>query len=426
MTANPYLLPVPAQGNSPMSQARRLLEPMIAQHMEGFGEALTGLNPKDPIKRVRAHTMMRIGLAAANQSRHVALEYMRRSNPLALISGEGVSLEAALNNSTLQASITSFITQMIHMSLSVYPRLISNQLVSVQPFTQPSGYIFYLKRVEKNNGGGDDGRDLSDLSTFNSTYSNRTAEGDQVKAVGTTLEKELVEVQYQALMHQNSHEVDVAMRTQYGLDLEQLGDIATAEELAWEVDRQVVDAVVAYAETNPLGIAYFDDTRNGTYDGLTPSEQQAYDQEFVRRTMTEVAIDMAGKIYRTPNWHICGLSVSKLLARTPDALAEKVSPAMYDQIATRGSIIQSGRMRDGAVIWTDPQLDADTMVSGFVDNMNPFYAGYAFCPFGAASILTAAFMDPDTLLRKKSRALAFAKKGINPNQFRVTRLGTGS
>lgn len=419
---NPYLLPVSAQGSGQLSVARRLMEPFVAEHMEGFGAALEGRTPKDPVKRVRAHTLMRIGLAAAAQSRAVAQNMLARQNPIAAIAGSA-GFEASLANTTVNANITSFITQMIHLSLDVYPRLLAPNLVSVQPFTQPSGYIFYLHNVAKDDGHAGDERDLSDLDTFSSTYGDRSSEGSQVKAVGTTLEKVLVEVHYKALMHQNSHEVDVAMRSQYGLDLMQIGDMVTADELAWEVDREVIDDILAFAETNPAGDVFFDPTRAGTYDTLTPSEQQAYDQQFVRNTMTAVAIDMAGAIYRQPNWHLAGLNVAKLLARTPNAYATRIAGSdMYDQIAQRGSIIQSGIMQDGSKVWIDPQLDPDTMVSGHTDNMNPFYAGYVFCPFGAASILTAAFMDPDVLLNKKSRALAFAKKGIRSRQYRVTKL----
>lgn len=427
---NPYAMAVPANGHGPISVTRRALEPIIAEHMEGFGAALEGRVPKNPADRVRAHMLLRVGAAALNQSRHVAMELISRSNPLAASSlAGGLSMEAALGSSTLLASVTDFITQMIHTSLDVYPRLIAPRLVSMQPFTQPSGYIFYLRRVAKDNGSGGsgDGRNLAELDTFDKTYSLRAAEGDQVKAVGIELEKVLVEVNYHALMGQWSHEVDVALRSQYGYNIEALTDIGTADELAWEVDRTVVDALVAFAETNPAGIVYFDDTKGGTYDTLSPSEQQAYDKQFMSRTITGVSIDMAGKIFRTPNWYVCGLNIAKLLARTPEHVAMKSGdPNYYDQMAQQGTIISSGKMADGAQIWMDPQMDADTMVAGYTDNMNPFYAGYCMCPFGLASLLTQAFLDPDVLLTKKSRALAFAHKGIKPEQYRVIKLGTGS
>lgn len=423
---NPYELAVSAQGNSPMSQARRFMEPFISEHMEGFGKALEGRATALTPERVRAHTLMRVGMAAARQSISVCEAIQNRG--LGMFGGSA-AMEATLASSTLRAQITDFVTQMIHMSLDVYPRLIAPNLVSVQPFTQPSGYLFYLHRVAKNNGAGGtgSGRRLDATSTFDASYGDLGAEGDQLKAVGITLEKVLVECKFKGLMHQQSHQVDVALRSQYGFDLQALGDITTADELAWEVDREIVTDVIAFSQTNTRGTLYFDPTRGGTYDTLTPSEQKAYDQSFITKTFSVADTDMATDCYARPNWAICGGNVINLLRRTPNAYAMTTAGnGMPDQNINRGALLQTGVTPDGKKIWHDPQLDPDLMILGHVDNMNPFYAGYIYSPFGLASLLTAAFQDPDTLLTKKARALAFAKKGVRAQQFRRVKLGTTS
>jgi hypothetical protein len=413
-------MPVPANGNSRLSRQRKMLEPIISQHMEGFGEALEGVTSKITPERTRAHTLMRIAQCAGHQASHVARSLVSKGNPFA-------ANEATLASSTLQANVTNFVTQMIHTNLEVYPRLIAPRLMSVQPFTQPSGYIFFLKRIAKNNGagGGGAGRSLADLDTFDSTYGDHTNEGDQVNAVGVQLTKTLVEVEYMALMHQGSHEVEVALRSQYGLDLSDLGNLFTAEELAWEVDRKLVSGLYAFAATNPRGDLTFDTTKGGTYASLTPSEQKAYNQSFVTDILNQGAVEMGHDIFRSPNFYACGTNVASLLAKTPNAMAEKTGDTGYfDQALVQGSIIQSGRMRDGTVVLHDPQMNPNHMVMGHYDNMNPFMAGYIMSPFGMASLLTAAFQDPDTLLRKQARALAFAQVGVNPKQYRRIRLTT--
>lgn len=418
---NPYTLPVPANGNSPICRLRQVVEPIVSEHMEGFGAALDGSIPKYDENRVRAHQMLRVAGCAYNQAKDVAMAITQRQNPMM----PATAFEAPLASSTLVANITAFVTQMMHMSLEVFPRLIAPRLVSVQPFTQPSGYLFYLNRLAKDNGPGGSGagRQLSTLSTFDKDYSQHANEGDQVRAVGVEISKTLVEVEYRALMHQESHEVDVALRSQYGLDIMQLGDMITAEEMAWEVDRVIVDDVVSYAATNTRGDLLFDETAGGSYAGYSPSEKQAYDRTFVRNVMSKASIEMSADIFKSPNWWIAGTNVAELMSRTPDVYAEKTGDDYWDQAKVSGSIIASGRMRDGSIVLHDPQLDPDTMVCGHVDQMNPFYAGYIFAPFGMASLLTAAFQDPDTLLTKKARALAFAKKGVRPQQFRRIRLG---
>lgn len=422
---NPYLMPVRKDGPDKISRQRRALEGVISEHMEGFGDALEGRSPKDAAKRVRAHTLLRVAVAAHEQARSVAYQFAARQNPL--MAFDQAATEATLASSTLVASITAFVTQMIHTSLEVYPRLLSPNLVSVQPLTQPSGYVFFLKYVARNNGvgGTGQGRSLADLTQFDKTYSNLVNEGDQVKAVGTTLDKTLVEASYKALMHQYSLQADVAMRSQYGYDLSAIGDQVTADELAWEVDRDVIDSLVAFATTNPAGTLYFDPTAAGGYNALSPSEKREYDKGFITKTISQAKTDMAASVYQMPNWMLCGSNVIAMMSRSPEAYAV-VTNQQGDQQIIRGSIIQTGMTPDGIKVWHDPQLDPDTAYLGFVEQGNPFYAGFIYAPFGLASTLTAAFQDPDTFLTKKSRALAYAKVGIRAKQFRRLKLGTTS
>ena len=424
---NPYMTAVPKNGTSPLCQARRLLEPLIAEHMEGFGDALEGRTPKDPVKRVQAHTMLRIALTSAEQSRGVAMEILGRMDPFAF-AGNG-SPQGALEqvaNPTLTSNITSFITQMIHTSLDIFPRLLATNFVSIQPFTQPSGYVFFLHHLAKDGSN----RRLDNLATFDPNFGDlapdTTGLTRQVEAVGIELCKELVECEYKALMHKHSHEVDVALRSQYGLDIMAIGDMATADELAWEVDREVIDALVTFALTNPAGIAYFDATAGGLYAGYAPSEQNAYDQHFMTRTLTGVEVDMQDAVYQRPNWVLAGSNVIKLLARTPGAYARDLGGSMRDQVPTYGSVLSTGTLVSGAKVWHDPQLAANRAVVGHTNNMNPFWAGFIFSPFGLASLLTAAFLDPDNLFYKKARALAFAKVGVRSGQYRVIDIGSAS
>lgn len=426
---NPFQLEVPRQGRSDLVLARRVLEPLITQHMEGFGAALEGREAKDPAKRMWAHVLLRSAVGTMNQACEVARIYLTRQNGLAVGGMAGsFATEAALSSSTLQANVTSFITQQVHRTLDVYPRLIAPRLCSVQPFTQPFGYVFYMHAVAKDNGSGGTGagRNLATLSTFDKHFGDRAAEGDQVKAIGFRLDKELVEVSYMALLWQHSWELEVALRSQYGLDIMAIGDQSSAQELAWEVDRKIVDGLTTFALTNPQGTVYFDPLAGGAYAGYAPSEKQAYDRTFISKTLSAVEIDMSASIYVRPNWYLCGVNVAKLLARTPEGLATENGNPNFDQALFKGQVTMIGTMKTGELVLMDPQLDADTMIVGHVDNMDPFYAGYIFCPFGMASLLTAAFQDPDVLLTKKSRALAFAQKGVRNTQFRVIKLGTGS
>ena len=426
---NPFAVPVPLTGRGKLCDARRALGPIIKDHFPEFDKAMEGRFAAASPERYRGHAMLRSAIAAYEQASYVANAVVQRSNPMAAAAGLAFAAEAPLASSTLQAQVTDFITQMIHVSLEVYPRLIASRLTSLQPFTQPSGYVFYMRRLAKDDGpttSGTAGRSLADLDTHDPEYSLWENEGDQIRAVGMELTKDLVEVEWRALMHQFSHQVDVALRSQHSMDILTIGDMITADELAWEVDRTVVDRLVTFAGTNTRGDVYWDPDDGGSYSTYAPSEQAAYDRRLLEVAITAIQVEMAHDIFRQPNWAVVGTNVAKQIAKTPMAFGLKVSDQMFDQRRMSGNILQMGTSIDGVLYLHDPQIDPNLALFGHVDNMNPFYAGAIFSPFGLASVLTAAFQDPDTLLTKKSRALAFAFKGVRPQQFRILRLGAGS
>lgn len=289
---NPFHMRVRASDtHTPIGRARKLIEPIAAEHMEGFGAALErgGSTPEV----VRAHQMLRVGTLAFRHAREVADVAISngRLNLFGINPMELMAQEATVGYSTLQTNIVDFITQAIHMQLDQFPRLIAPRLVSTQPFTQPSGYVFYQKRLDQ------DGNDLSVLANHDPDYSLRTTEGSQVKAIKMQLTSELVEIEWHALMGQFSHEVDVQMRSQHNLDVQTITDMMVADQLDWNIDRKIIDGLVTFAATNPRGVKEFDATKSGTYDSLVTSEQREWDRTFLTVTLAEAMNEMAKDIH---------------------------------------------------------------------------------------------------------------------------------
>lgn len=403
--ANPFL--APRSANDPM---RRNFAPVISDHMSGFEDAL---DPKNRCNteaatesRIRANTLLYIADAAAFQAA-MAVQTLRMQGANILINGK----ESATN---MTPDFTDFITAQIHLTLDIYPRLYATRLVSVQPLNRPSGYVFSIKRRDESD------RDMSDVALFNKDYANDPGEGQQIKKIKHTYHKTMVEVEYKKLMAEHTHELDVAVRSQYSLDIGAMNQSAVAEELAWEVDREIIDDLVDFAGTD----TYWDPTAGGTYNSMAEGDRQAYDRNFVRIALTSVQTDMAAAIYRQPNWYVAGTNVIKHLRRMPEYNSKQVTKE-GDQVITSGSIIMSGSLEDKPVLH-DPQLDPDLMLVGYTEQMNPFYAGYVFAPFGMASILTAAFTEPNNLVTRQSRALAFAKCGIKQRQYARLWMRAGS
>jgi len=405
----------PRQQNDPLRQRWGRL---ICEHFggeEALGKILESRS-QDPDairKRVRANQMLLLAEAAGVQTRYVmeslAPRWGMNTNDMRAAMKQAAQMqvrgEAAGAGANLVADITQFTTSVLHTSLEIFPRLLANQLVSIQPLTAPSGYVFFLRSED------DSGRNLSDLDLFDKDYSADPGEGEQIKRVKSTLDKELVEVSYRKLMWEASHEVQVALRSQYSMSIEQINDGIVAREMAWEVDRVIIDRLYEFGEHD----YYFDPTPTG-YDSWNETDKQAYDKNFLRKTMAEVETNMQKEIFVKPNWAIAGSEVIKFLKRLREFEAHKSGTSMGDMVLTNGSAHFAGTIQD-IKVWHDPQLDDCAMLVGHTEQMDPFYAGYIWSPFGLASILTAAWTDPDFLLTKKARALAFATYGVRRKQY---------
>jgi hypothetical protein len=404
--ALPYTLP-----RHKNDRLRKKWGPLVAEHFkEGEFDRLMGartLEGKDQVNRIRANQMLQLCEATSLQTRYVLESIAPQIGHSAESLRQAMTNESGPLDSTHNqlSDITSFITQMLHMSLDVFPRLLANELVSIQPLNSPSGYIFFLTGHDQT------GRNLSDLDLFDQDYTADPGEGQQISKVKTRLSKQLVEAEYRKLMWESSHEVMVALRSQFGLSIEAINDGLVAKEMAWEVDRVIIDRLYDFADQDYT----FDPTDGGSYDSKTEQDQKAYDEKFLSRTMANVETDMQSRIFVKPNWALAGTEAIRFLKRLRKFETRKEGE-MGDIITSNGSIIYSGKV-DEMKIWHDPQLDPCSMLVGYTQNMDPFYAGFIWSPFGLASIMTAAWTDPDFLLTKKARALAFATKGIRAEQY---------
>lgn len=378
--------------------------PYVAEHIADLDKVLEGRGSEGDMlmKRVRANQMLHMAHGTMHQCKYALIGCSRQfgMNP-------GQMRRALEAGENLTGDITDFVTQSIHTSLDVLPRLLANRLVSIQPLNQPSGYAFTMTRRD-----GADTRDLADLTTFDKTFADDPGEGQQIEKAKVTLSKARVDCRYKKLMGEWSWEVDVALQSQYMYTIEDLHDDMSAEEIAWEVDRDVIDRVAAFAARD----YYFDPNPNNNFDTLAPTEQKAYREQFLSVGLGAAETDMEAVIFRPPNWFIAGTNVITWLRAIATYGSDRISREGDMSIST-GQIPSSGFRIDNRPVWHDPQLDPDLMLMGYTESMDPFYAGYIYLPFGAASKVTAAFEDPNTLLTRKARALAYATHGVKSRQY---------
>lgn len=366
------------------------------------------LTEAEQVKRVRYAQMFAIAEASAYQAKFV-LEKLaeergisRETFAKAMMSGE--ALAGGVNS---MSDIATFITQTIHMSLDIWPRLLANELVSMQPLTQAGGYVFFQRHYDQT------GRELSDLELFDPDFTEDPGEGaDITDKVRTHIDSQFVEAVYRKIMHEETWEAEVKARTQFNIDLESVNDSLMARQLMWTIDRTVINDLVASAWQD----YYFDPTAGGAYAGMDEINKHAYDENFIRLVYNRAETDMEATVFRKPTWAIAGSEAINFLKRLRKFETRKNGTSYGDLVLGNGSVTFAGQM-DDLNVWHDPQLDQCLMLIGTVEKMDPFYAGYIFAPFSAGGILTQAFRDPTNLKNRKSMAMAFAKVVIRRRQF---------
>lgn len=423
----------PVNGMNPYAVAREVddtllarLGPIVSEHMKGvksfdeFKRLMTTnsvLSVEEIQQRVRGNAMLQLAEGTALQAR-IALEGFCKQRGITK-----AKFEAAMANEDLASGINqlsdvvTWTTQMLHLSLSIFPKLYAQQLCSVQPMNSPTANVFYLTKRD------DNGNDLSDLDTFNANLSADPGEGQQIRKVKHKITSDSVSIEYHKLMRETSWESEVKMASQFNMSMGSMDDALLGQQMLWDIDRIVINRLLAFASATYT----FDQTKGGTYNSLVPTEQEAWDRNFMRRTWNDAKTDFQALIYRAPNWCLAGTEVCKFLGRQK-GLWETVKsgdPNFADTTIGNGEIAFAGRY-DDINVWHDPQMDHCTALVGHTDQMNPFYAGFIFSPFGLASLLTAAFRDPNNLLERRAQAMAFATKGVRSEQYIKIKLGSCS
>jgi len=158
---------------------------------------------------------------------------------------------------TLSSDAPTFTTQMLPIVRRIYSRMISIDLVSTQPMTGPTGYIYYLDKTYGDTDGtsGITSGDRMDQKT--PTNYVRSSEQGTIREISMKLTRKLIEAGTDKLKADWTLEADQDWKSQYKVDIE--GELVPdlADEIRRELDRKILDALIAgVAHTvtwNPTG-----------------------------------------------------------------------------------------------------------------------------------------------------------------------------
>lgn len=271
----------------------------------------------------------------------------------------------------------------------IFPRLIANDLVSVQPMSQPTGKIFYF---DINYSPAQVGSPLAynrvDIPANFASNNNPSVPGYAAAAEAATvpqLSLQIEEVDVSAITRKLSAkwsmESEQDLFAYHGLNAENELMTALGDEIAREIDRDIIAALFAFAGAGNVTWHYTVPS-TGPYSLIDP---KAYN-----RTLMDAIVDANNLIfkqrYRNASWIVCGTTTAGRLEKLDEfrlfPAADPVGTIVYGPHLF-GTI--SGRW----TVYKDPWLDVvgagggvgggEVLLLGY-KGTTPLDTGYVYAP----------------------------------------------
>ena len=320
-----------------------------------------------------------------------------------------------LNEETITTNIAAFTRYSMGLVASIFPRTLSMELFSNQPISYPTALVFYKKFIRKS--GDNAGEDISDATYKTSTYASAQYPADTetlttyVKEVGVTVTQETVTAKVRKLKWAASIESVMSLQAYHGMSMESLNDDALRTELALETDQALFSEVL---DNDGIFSSTWDPTRGGTYDDLSPSEQEAWDKKLYDAiTDAQTSITGARYVDRNRIWIAGNSAAIGRLIKVGEKFFNK-APGNNDGTISRGSL--AGTLVGGNKVYEVPWMTDDTFLMGY-KSMEFADAGFIYAPFVPFFIGPVQWDDSMNFVVKKGGLTWYATKMVVPEMF---------
>jgi hypothetical protein len=309
------------------------------------------------------------------------------------------------------SNVLAFTTFAYPIIRRVFPNLIANELVSVQPMTQPTGKVFYFDINYSATGSPPVANRVDLTANFLGTYA-AAPEATQVPQLSLAIESIDVSAVTKKLSAKWSMESEQDLFAYHGLNAENELMVALANEIAREIDRGIINAMFAFAGAGNV-TWHFTTPGSGPYSLIDPKVWQ--------RTLFDALVDannlIFNKRYRNANWIVCG---TKSAARMEKLDEFRLFPAPDP---TSGTIVYGphlfGTLSNRFTVVKDPWLDAtlpggaEVILLGYKGN-TPMDTSFIYAPY-IPLLTTSPFTDPNTLTTVRAMMTRYAQQGVLPD-----------
>ncbi len=333
-------------------------------------------------------------------------------NTINWITGEGqkvlfnefqiLSQPGVLNETTLSTGIATFTTSLLPAVRRIYSRLLAMELVSVQPLTGPSGYIYYIDHKYGTTKGTITAGQRVDLYQ-DSSYSN-AGEAGTISEINVELTSKLVSTTSKKLKAIWTLESQQDLSSQWKLDVWGELQPVLVDQIAREIDRLIINALYAGAGAGNV---------NWNANGYLADDKSTWEKRAYRETLYEAICEAAALVYKkrfiTPNWLLMGVDTFTRLQKLEKFTADPtIKP---DQTAGVGWRYE-GTLANKYSVYVDPWITAEKILLGFRGADWKYAVGY-YAPY-IPLFLSEEYIVNDDFSQRARGAMSRYAYGILP------------
>jgi len=289
----------------------------------------------------------------------------------------------------------------------VFPKLIVNELVSMQPMNVPDGKVFYLDFYRSASPGSSGDRvDLSD----DAAYGDRSP-GGAVAEMTFRIASESVSAKEKALKAKWQIETQQDLKAYHGEDAETLLMGVTSNEIIREIDAEILADILAGATAGNVNWVYTVPA-SGPYSTLDPKvyKETLYD------AITDANNLIFKKVYRNAAWIVADADVCARLEKLEKFKLFEGADAATENIG----VIRFGTLAQKYKVYKHPWFTPNKILMGY-KGTSWIETGYVYAPY-IPLYTTPLIMDPDDFTPRRGVMTRFAKKMVGGNYFATVTL----
>lgn len=306
-----------------------------------------------------------------------------------------------INEDTLSTSFSAFTTALLPAVRRIYSRMLALELVSVQPLSQPAGYIYYIDHVYGGHGA-EAGKRLDKYQYPDYADSH---ERDHIKDINFKLKSRLVQTGSKKLKAGWTLEAQQDLASQWKLDLWAELMPQLTDEIAREIDNKLITDLLAGAGAGNVDW----NTTGYLTDDKSTLERKEYDKT-IYNAIVDASMYIFKQKYVQPNWLLMDGDVFARIQKLENFNADPtITPDQQAMIGWRYEGVLANKYK----VYVNPWFTPNKILLGFKGNDWKYACGY-YAPYIPVFLSEEYIVDEDFSQRARGAMTRYAG-GVIPD-----------